>query len=513
MKNGRPLDKIKTLRELIRITKRLKEDGKKIVHCHGVFDLIHPGHIRYFSAAKQEGDILIVSLTADKFVKKGPGRPIFQEFLRAEVLSAIELIDYITIVHADTPSDVIRKLKPDVFVKGPENKQKRVFTLSPSPQASIEEAVKDIGAKLVTTSDIVFSSTHLINQYLEVYPPKTKDFIEAFKQKYSETYIFDRLESLRKLKVLVIGDAIVDQYVYSWPMGKSTKEPIAVHKYLHEESFAGGTLATANHIAALSDHVTLVTILGNKRSFESFIRRHMKSLIKLKFFYQRNGRTIVKRRYIDEFTKQKLFQISYIQDDKKLGLIEKPIVTYLKNELPKYDLVVVNDFGHGLLTKKIIRVIFSKAKYVALNVQANSANYGFNIITKYPRADYVCIDEQEIRLATHNRYSDLPPLMKRIYSKLKCRDMIVTRGPFGAQYYSRDSGLLEVPALTQKVVDRVGAGDALYAITAPCVYSGMEAELAAFIGNVAGALQIAVVGNKTPINFDEMSRFISRLLK
>lgn len=507
-------EKVKTVPELSVIVKKLKKEGKKIVLCHGVFDLIHPGHIRYFQSAKEHGDILIVAIPADSFVRKGPGLPIFHHDLRAEVLNAIHFVDFITIVESDNPADAIKKIQPHVFVKGPDTKQKKRFERGIKDiDETVAEAVKAVGAKVVYTEGIAYSSTGLINQYLDVYPASTKEFIGEFKQKYSDEDIVEKLLALKKMNILVVGDTIIDQYCYSVPLGKSSKEPITVHKFLSEESFAGGALATANHATSLSDNVTLVTLLGTKKNYESFIRRHMKPQVKIKIFYQPNGQTVIKRRYIDEFTKQKLFQVTYLKDDVKLEKVEKTIVSYLKNEVPKFDLVIANDFGHGFLTKKIIRVLCSKSKYLAINVQANSANYGFNVITKYPRADYVCIDEMELRLATHNKYGEIFSLMKRIFTKLHCRVIMATRGPYGAMIYSKGNGLTHVPALTQKVVDRVGAGDALFAISAPCVNAGMEDDIVAFVGNVAGALQVATIGNKTPIDFGEMVKFIVRLLK
>lgn len=492
--------KVQSLPALAKILKTLKSQGKTIVLCHGVFDLVHPGHIRLFHAAKKQGDILVVAIIADDFVKKGPGSPAFRQELRCEVLSAIEDVDYIAVIRSDSSIDALTAIGPHIFVKGRRVKRE-------------EEALASFGGKIVYNDEAAFSSTRLINAYLDIYPPETKAFIGDFRKRYSSEEIVERLESLRPVKVMIIGDAIIDQYVYSSPMGKSTKEPIVVHKYLREESYAGGSLATANNVAALCDRVTLVTALGRRKSFTSFIKRHMRPSVKLALFYQQQRKTIVKRRYIDYDTKQKLFQVSYIQDDLKVDAIEASVVSYLKRELPKYDLVIVNDFGHGFLTKKMIRTIYAKAAYIALNVQANSANYGFNIITKYPRANFVCIDEQEIRLAMHDRYAPLPTLIKRIYTKMKCQQMIITRGKHGSNSYSSATGLMRVPALTEKVIDRVGAGDALFAMTSPCVYKGMDLELVTFIGNVAGSIQVATIGNKVPIARDEMMSFIIRLLK
>lgn len=507
-------DKIKTLQELANISRGLKKEKKKTVLCHGVFDLIHPGHIRHFASARKYADILIVSVTADLYVKKGPGRPIFREELRTEVLSSIDSIDYVVIVPYESAVEVIRKIKPDYYVKGPDYQKRKDQPGVPRKLADEEKAIIDVGGKLIFThDDIIFSSSKLINDYLDVFPVKTKEFLSEFRIKNSPDSIIDKLGKLKEVKVLLIGDAIIDQYHYCTPMGKSSKEPVMVHHYASEESFLGGVLACANHIASLSDNITLYTLLGKKKSFQRFIRQKLRPAVAPVLFFQNNMYTIVKRRYVEAFTKQKLFQVTYLHDNLLPGKAEQKIYVNLRKNISTFDMVVVNDYGHGLMTDKLIRLVCSKAKFLALNVQSNSANFGFNVITKYPRADYVCIDEQEIRLATHDKYGDIYNLIKKIYKKMGCQTILVTKGPHGSIGFSNESKFVEIPSLTEKVVDRVGAGDAFFAITALCVYGKMPLEIVSFLGNMAAALKIAVVGNKKQIEYTEIVKFITRLLK
>lgn len=506
--------KIKTLPQLANLVSKLKRKGTKIVHCHGVFDLLHLGHIRHLASAKNYGDVLVVTVTADAQVKKGPGRPIFKEELRAEVLSCVSTIDYVAVVPFESAVEAIKKIKPNYYVKGPDYENRKDQPGIPRKLAEEEKAIQDVGGKLIFThDDIIFSSSKLINEYLDVYPAKTKEFLTEFKSKYSGESIIDKLGVLRNLKILLIGDAIIDQYHYCLPMGKSSKEPIMVHHYVSEESFLGGVLACANHITSLCDNITLLTLLGKKKSFQSFIRQKLRSAVTPIMFFQNNMHTIVKRRYVDAFAKQKLFQVTYLHDKLLPNRLEDKIYKYLRKNIKAFDLVVVNDFGHGIMTDKIIRLVCTKAKFLALNVQSNSANWGFNIITKYPRADYVCIDEQEIRLASHDKYADLYNLIKKIYKKMKCQTILTTKGPYGSIGYTKENGFVEVPSLTEKIVDRVGAGDAFFAITAPCIFAQMPLEIVSFLGNIAAALKIAVVGNKKQIEYAELVKFMTRLLK
>ncbi|MCX5750080.1 MAG: adenylyltransferase/cytidyltransferase family protein, partial [Candidatus Saganbacteria bacterium] len=144
--------KIKTIRELKEIVAKLKKQGKKIVHCHGVFDLVHPGHIRHLASAKKEGDVLIVTVTEDKYVKKGPGRPIFNENLRAETLAAVENVDFVAINRYPTAVEAIKILKPDIYVKGQEYAKKEKDVTGKISEE--EEAVKAVGGKIAFTYDI-----------------------------------------------------------------------------------------------------------------------------------------------------------------------------------------------------------------------------------------------------------------------------------------------------------------------------------------------------------------------
>ena len=503
--------KIKKIDELKDIIAQLKKKNKKIVHCHGVFDLVHPGHIRHLVAAKKEGDVLVVTLTADKFVRRGPGRPIFTENLRAENLAAIGTVDFVCIDYNFTAVNTIKIIKPDVYVKGQEYEKKDEDITGKIYDE--EETIRAVGGRLAFTYDITYSSSKLINTHLDIFPVETRHYLNSIAAKYPINNIIDNIKSVNKLKVLVIGDSIIDQYHYCKPMGKSSKEHLVVNQYLSEECFAGGSLATANNVASVCAEVDLVTVLGEKDTFQEFIQSKLSSNIKPYFFYRPNTETIIKRRFVSKGENRKLFEICYMQDDCISGQEEAEILRHLEKTIKNYDLVVVSDFGHGLLTKKIISLLCTKAKYLALNVQTNSANIGFNLVTKYPRANCVCVDEMELRFATHDRFSDLRTHAKKIYQELKCEHIITTRGAFGSLSYSEPGGFHEAPAFSYRVIDAIGAGDAFFAFVAPCFASGLPQDLVSFIGNVVGSLAVQIVCNKEPIKFVDMVKFMTRLLK
>ena len=504
-------NKIKTIEDLKSLVPSLKKQGKKIVQCHGVFDLIHPGHIRHLASAKKEGDVLIVTITADKFVRRGPGRPIFNENLRAETLAAIGNVDYVAVDHHSTAIDAINAIKPDVYVKGQEYEKKDKDVTGKITEE--EEAVISVGGRIAFTYDITYSSSKLINEYLDVFPAETKQYLKQIASKYPLEKIFEYLKSGKKLKVLVIGDAIIDQYHYCESMGKSLKEHLVVSKYLSEESFAGGVFATANNAAQICGEIHLVTMLGKQDSFESFIKEHLQPNIRSKFFYRDKAPTTIKRRFINLVLNQKLFEICFMNDCPIEQNIEAEIIKYLEGIIGNYDLVIVSDFGHGFITAPIVKLITSKAKYLALNVQTNSANTGFNFVTKYPKSDYISVDEPEIRLAAHDKHGEMKQLVKEMLDRLNCKNLMVTRGHLGSMDIDKESGIHESPAFASKIVDRVGAGDALFAFTSPLMAMKAPQDLITFIGNAVGALKVQIVCNRAPVDVVDLMKFITRLLK
>ncbi len=503
--------KIQPPATLAKIVDDLKRKGKKVVLCHGVFDIVHLGHIRHFNQAKEQGDVLITSLTQDKYVKRGPGRPYFSDRLRAETLASLAMTDYVAIVDAPTATDFIRKVRPDIYAKGPDYKAKDKDVTGKILEE--EEAIKAVGGRLFFTDDITFSSSKLINDYLDAYPARTVKYLKAISKRYSIDYIIKSLEALKKLKVLVIGDTIIDEYHYCLPMGKSSKEHLVVNRYESREMFAGGSLATANNTASVCGQVDLVTILGAKKSYQPFIQSRLGSNVKPTFFLRPDTGTIVKRRYVSKVQNRKLFEICFIEDTDIAPREEKEVLDHLNKVIRDYDLVIVSDYGHGLLTKRIRDLICAKAKYLALNVQTNSANIGFNLVTKYRRANCVCVDELELRYATHDRFSDLRTHAKKVYTQMGCEHIIATRGSAGSLCYSQEKGFHETPAFSSRVIDAIGAGDAFFAFVAPCFSARLPQEVVSLIGNAVGSLAVQIVCNREPVKSVDLLKFITRLLK
>jgi sugar/nucleoside kinase (ribokinase family) len=231
------------------------------------------------------------------------------------------------------------------------------------------------------------------------------------------------------------------------------------------------------------------------------------------FFYQEGIGTIVKRRYVEQAFLNKMFEVSFLDEGELPLAVSRQVEQHLTRILPEYDVVIVADYGHGFLNRELIRILTSESRFLALNVQTNSANLGYNLITKYPRADYVCIDEPEVRLATHDRRSNLEEIIERVAKDLSCRRVSITRGHKGCVAYADPDEFFQVPVLSREIVDRIGAGDAYLSVTAPCAAAGYHPEMVGFIGNAVGALAVRIVGNRTAVEPVPLFKFITALLQ
>lgn len=507
--------KIKNLDELSLMLQKLKSEGKKIVHCHGVFDLIHPGHIRHFNAANILGDILVVTITADKYVNKGPGRPIFTQEMRAESIAALECVDYVAINFSFNAVELIKKLKPDLYVK---DKEYASAIKDETRGIFLErEAIESVGGRIHFTDEITFSSSSLINEYFEVYPEPAQNFLKNFRKRHSVDEVVESLKSLKKMRVLLMGETILDEYHYVAAIGKPPKGDHIAARLTGEEVHAGGILACANHIANFCGSIDLITAVGKQDYKEEFVRASLKPNINPYLFFHPTAPTIIKRRYVNQTFLNKLFEI-YIMDDHPSPELEKELLSHLSKIFSvkePYDLVLILDYGHGFLTKALTDFICDQNCFLAINAQTNTANAGYNPITKYRRANYFCLDEPELRLAFGDKYSDINQLLTRLAAHISFPGAItVTRGHLGSVTYDvENQSFFEAPVLSQKIVDTTGAGDAFLALTAPCVAKGIPMDLIPFIGNAVGALAVGYLGNRSSIDETSLYKFITALLK
>lgn len=276
--------------------------------------------------------------------------------------------------------------------------------------------------------------------------------------------IRDLLDSARKKKVLFVGETIHDYYHFVRPLGRPLKESIISVEQVEEERYIGGVVAAREHAKAFCDP-------------DLFTSRHM----------------VIKHRWVEQSHNRKLFEV--YEAISQPHQVEWP-------DLDAYDLVVVTDYGHGMMDPAAVQRLCDHAKYLAVNVQTNSGNYGFNLATKWPKVDYLVVDEPEARLATQNRAGPIEDSLEELSERAD--KVIITLGKQGS--IGRHAGhVSRGTALTDKVVDTIGAGDAFFAITA---LIAQEADIGTIqqVGNAAGAIKTGIVGHRAAVSRSALLR-------
>ncbi len=506
------IDKIKTIAELGEIAAAARSKGQAVVLAHGVFDILHVGHKRHLDIGKKQGDLLIVTLTTDKFVNKGPDRPVFAEKLRAEMVAALECVDYVGISPNPGAEYVLENIKPSLYLKGSEYADEEADVTGRIRTERL--TVEKFGGKVLYTEDITFSSSNLSNRVLQLYPEEAAAYLKDLRSRLTFDDLRKEVKAVENMRCLVIGDTILDEYIYVEPLGKPAKENIIATRYRSREIFCGGAVATANLVGQMSGSVDLVTLLGAEDSREDFVRAALHPNVNLVPFFREGGQTTVKSRLVDPAYVKKLIEIAYMSDEALPPSEQSALNNWVEANIGNYDAVIVNDFGHGMIDQALVDIVCSKSRFLAVNAQTNSANRGFNLITKYPKADFICIDEPEARLAAVERYAPIETVVReKLEKQINCHTFVITHGKLGSIVYTPQAGVKRIPALTGEAIDTIGAGDAFFAVAGPLLAGGSDPFLAAFIGNAVGAMKVRIVGQRHQITKPEILKYLSTLLK
>lgn len=419
------------------------------------------------------GDELVVSVTPDEYVRKGPGRPHFTLKDRMAALKALHCVNSVVSFNSFDASTAIFQIKPDYYVKGID------YDSADDDKWLQREiaAIKEVGGEFRTTKATKqASSSHLINT--QKLPEDVLQYLETAKKRGFRDKILRAFDDADKLKILFVGEMIVDEYQYVTGLGKPSKEFVLATAALGKETFRGGIEAASKQ--------------------GEFKNVHWMSA----------GQPIHKLRYVDRDFTRKLFE-AYQQTD--VGPHDW-WQAGLEKEVRNTGTVVVMDFGHGLMGKPEIEIVQKRIDFLAVNAQTNAGNAGFNPITKYERANLVCVDEPEARLATQIRSGSLSDVGIELGRRIKADGYIITCGKNGCLVGPTALGSSLMPAFSTQGLDTMGAGDAFLAVAAPLRATGLELEEAAFAGNVAGAIKTTIVGHRRNVRRDELIQTVEALL-
>ena len=487
---------------------KYKANGKKIALAHGVFDVIHLGHLDYFKEAKEIADILVVSVTADKFVDKGLSKPFFQERDRAYFLTALEMVDHVIINHHSDSSSLIHLIKPNFYVKGQDYKKKSgdiAGNLSKEKRA----VIKNHG-RIYFTSGRQHSSSKIINEKLDFLTELQKKHINKLKKSKSKVSLkkkFDEtLKKIKQNKILVLGEIIVDTYRYVDPLGQPSKENILSSNTVNSESFLGGSVPVANNVSQMSNNVTFVSVYNDNKILNK-LKNKINKKIKLKIFKNSSFMDIEKTRYVNNKTFSKMFEVYNFRNK---SLNDQKLKRFLNQEIKNFDHVIVCDFGHGLINSEIIKILH-KSKYLSANIQTNSGNRGYNLFTKYKKLDFLSIDEPELRLGLVDKESNNEKLIKKIEKRYK--NIMLTRGRDGLLFKKNKEKIVYFPALATNPRDTIGAGDTTYSFASCFVKNSKDSNLISFVSAIAGALKVNIIGHRSYVSLNEIHKTLINLTK
>jgi rfaE bifunctional protein kinase chain/domain len=456
------------------------------------------------------GDVLIVTVTDDNYVNKGPGRPVQNAVSRAEILSSLKMVDHVAISKFPTALEVIDLIKPDVYVKGPDYVDGDADITGNI--AREKSAIESYGGKIHFTSAPAMSSSKLINDAGLGVSNDLSNYLNKIRKLYSETELQKIINDFEKLKVLVIGEAIIDEYLTCEALGKSSKDPVLAFREVSLERQIGGGLAIANHCANLGARVTILTKIGNSQHDSELVKLKLNSTITPKIIVSQYDPTIIKRRFVDSLTQFRVFETYVMAENKNDDVdLEKQINEY-KNIYKDFDLVLICDYGHGLMAPMFIETIVNSSAKLSINTQSNAGNRGLNSISKYARVDFLSLNGSEVGMELRSHNSQMNSLLPNLLSKTGAKRVLVTEGAKGLSV-AESLQISHAPALADKVIDRVGAGDAVFATASLLFALDADLEITGFLSNLAGAIAISDLGNRKTVDSVHLAKYALSLIK
>lgn len=483
--------KIKTKEEiLVVIGSRPRE--KKVILCHGVFDVVHPGHMRHMLYAKSKADILVVSITADRFITKGKYRPHVPQELRALNLAAFELVDFVLIDNYEKPLETINFLQPDFFAKGYEYVSKGL----PPKTAEEGELISSYGGEIIfTPGDIVYSSSALI----DMSPPSLK--LEKLltlmdRENISFNTLRGTLDSLKGKRIHVVGDTIVDSYTQTTMIGGQSKTPTISVLYQGRDDYIGGAAIVCMHLRATGAEVAFSTVLGND-PFKDFVLEELEKVgIETHAVISQSRPTTNKNAIVTGG--YRLLKVDTVDNrsisDNVLGQMVESIQSV------RSDAVVFSDFRHGIFNRRTIPKLIGAIPSGVYRVADSQVASRWGNITEFEGFDLLTPNEREARFALGDQDTGVRPLAVQLYEKACSKVLMLKLGDRGiltcrgGDHDALDSFMV-LDSFADHVVDAVGAGDALLAYATLSMLVTNSPAIATILGSMAAACECECDGN------------------
>jgi rfaE bifunctional protein kinase chain/domain/rfaE bifunctional protein nucleotidyltransferase chain/domain len=507
MFNAQLAKKIKTVNEIIDIGSEIKRSKKKSILCHGVFDVVHPGHLRHLEFAKSQADILIVSVTADRFIKKGVYRPHVSEILRARQLAHLSIVDYVIINEVETPEVLIRSLKPDFFAKGFEYVENG---LPPATQSE-SEAVKSYGGRIIfTPGDIVYSSSNLIG-ISEPNLSWEKIQIAMTAGGFEWQDILSYCRPYPGMKVTVLGDLIVDTLIDTSMYGISSKTPTLSVIENGRQSFVGGAGIVALHFAKAGAQVKLVTLTGRDTLGSWAVESLISQGVEVAQFEEEGRPTTEKAAFVNGT--YRLLKVDRV-DNRPISMKTQTAIYKELTADEDNQVFVFSDFRHGIFNKNSIEYLVQSLRTDSFNVADSQVASRWGNITEFKNFDLITPNEKEARFSLGDQDSTINRLAINLMRSTNSKNLILKLGHRGILSASKNTEGSSGEGITKfgfnsfatNVVDAVGSGDALLAYATLALAEGAPLPIASIIGNAAAGLECGQNGNVplTPLMIGEL---------
>jgi rfaE bifunctional protein nucleotidyltransferase chain/domain len=502
----RPTPKVLSWDDLLRTRAALRGEGKRLVQCHGCFDIVHPGHIRHLRQAKSLGDVLLVSITGDSGISKGVGRPLIPEELRADNLAALDFVDYVYIEHRATAVEMLSQLQPDIYIKGKEYESNRDARFLAERQA-----VERAGGRVVFSSgDVVFSSTALIaalEQSVDPFHARLAQLVR--RDELQGERLFQSLSRVRGQRVVIVGESILDTYVLCDRPDVAGESPILTLRPLEARHYDGGAAVIARHAASLGAAPILITPMPQSEAADEMRRRLLAEGIDVRTLPVRSPIPEKQRFLVGQ---QKVLKVDLVEPLLLDGAQHQSLIDLTRDAVREHggvDACIVADFGLGLFSPQVLHAICETVRPHARVLSGDVSGKRSNLRAMH-HMDLLCPSEIELREALRLHSEGLTLAVWKLLEETKSRSAIITLGADGLVAFDKLPGLgladplddwttrlksEHVPALCPLAIDPLGCGDSLLTSATLALAAGAPLVAAAFLGACAASIQVQRLGN------------------
>ena len=471
-------------------------NGETIAFVSGNFNVIHPGHLRLLKFAAENSDVLVVGLNPD-----GPSSITVPALMRMEALDAVKMVDHAVLL--DQPLvEFIDALKPDKIVKGNEHKG--------GVNIEVQAAEAYGGRLLFAPGDVTFSSLNLLQTEVEDndhHTVKPRDFLA--RHNFSLLQLMHTLHKISNVRVLVIGDLILDAYINCEPIGMSQEDPTIVVTPIDESLFVGGAGIVAAHARGLGAKVKFLTVVG-KDEKAAFAHEELdKYGVDADFLVDPTRPTTLKQRY--RAHGKTLLRVNQLHQHSIDTDLTQTMIDKVESALD-VDLILFSDFNYGCLPQPVVDAVSEMARAKGIMMAADSqASSQFADVSRFKGMTLLTPTEREARLGIQDFESGLARVSQKLQQAAEARHVIVTLGAAGALIRSQKDGephTDRLPVFNPTPVDVAGAGDSLFTSTSLALCAGADIWQSVYLGCIAAGCQVARVGNK-PLTVQELQEEIA----